>query len=841
MARRKSYNQYYFPLRLQDQLAQIPNYSLTLVKAPSGFGKTTAVREYLESMKKEGKGIVLKWYTCLCESPEKTWIGICKLFDHLDSATGDFLASLGVPRLETLPDIVALLQKYRSQKKAYLVIDNYQLFGSHVQNTLLAVLASCRNKKLHIVVITQPLEYPLNDTETTQSATVYHAIVTEDFVFDNTSIADYCNMLGIAITDKEIEHLQASSQGWIAAIRLQLKYYRETALFVGSCAIDTLLRTAVWNTLSSRAKEFMMGVSLLDCITRQQIVIMTGGDAVPRSAEHLRFTDFFIRYESNKGAYFVHAILRDFLQKRLACQSQDFIHTMIRRAAAACMAEGDYFQAARFLMRVTDYDAILSMPLTSQYFFNHQGEDVIRFFSQLFRECPPETLLRHPLTVITVGIHFFKRGLQKDYITAVQLMEEFLKNPPGPTEMSERELYRVKGEFEMMRFLLNFNDIAAMHVYHRKAHEYLSHVSSPPRSHLFEGNLPWAAGTASAMSTYWRESGGLQDLLATMDVCLPFYTELVGGQGAGGQIALRAEAAFMRGDDEEAEVLCHQTIYAAQKGGQTSTRICARLILARIGIMRGDENIYATARKDIAKEMEQARQTALTREGELCFALLDLILGKTNSLPDWLHSVEALRRTFYNVTQPHAVMLHCWTLLLEKRWVELYALTEIAIPTARDMHFNLLLVYHLIFLARAKLMEGHSAEAVAHVRGALAIALPDRVYLPFAEHGGVLLPLLGKLEGDFDGNRMQECLNLCHRWAKGTATLRKAMSKVSSVLTARQAEFLSLASEGNSNAQIATRCGVSPDNVNKVLRSAYTKLKVRNRAEAVASFLLFTK
>ena len=69
MARRKSYNQYYFPLRLQDQLAQIPNYSLTLVKAPSGFGKTTAVREYLESMKKEGKGIVLKWYTCLGESP----------------------------------------------------------------------------------------------------------------------------------------------------------------------------------------------------------------------------------------------------------------------------------------------------------------------------------------------------------------------------------------------------------------------------------------------------------------------------------------------------------------------------------------------------------------------------------------------------------------------------------------------------------------------------------------------------------------------------------------------------------------------------------------------------
>ena len=181
-------------------------------------------------------------------------------------------------------------------------------------------------------------------------------------------------------------------------------------------------------------------------------------------------------------------------------------------------------------------------------------------------------------------------------------------------------------------------------------------------------------------------------MLAALDECLPFYTELVGGHGAGGEIAMRAEAAFVRGDDLEAEVLCYKTLYAAQKRGQTSSCLCAELTLARIGILRGDEKLYTTACKDIVGEMERARQTALTRESEICFAHLDLAFGKTDDLPDWLHSLEAIRRTFYRLTQPHAIMLHCWMLLLEKRWAELYALIEMTIPTTRAMHFALLQV-----------------------------------------------------------------------------------------------------------------------------------------------------
>ena len=51
---------YYFSQHLREILAGIPSYGLTVIEAPSGFGKTTALREYLT---REQKTARVRWYT----------------------------------------------------------------------------------------------------------------------------------------------------------------------------------------------------------------------------------------------------------------------------------------------------------------------------------------------------------------------------------------------------------------------------------------------------------------------------------------------------------------------------------------------------------------------------------------------------------------------------------------------------------------------------------------------------------------------------------------------------------------------------------------------------------
>ena len=54
---------YYFSDKLKRQLALIAHHPLTIVEAPSGFGKTTVIREYLKENLPQGA--TEYWYTCL--------------------------------------------------------------------------------------------------------------------------------------------------------------------------------------------------------------------------------------------------------------------------------------------------------------------------------------------------------------------------------------------------------------------------------------------------------------------------------------------------------------------------------------------------------------------------------------------------------------------------------------------------------------------------------------------------------------------------------------------------------------------------------------------------------
>lgn len=53
-------------------------------------------------------------------------------------------------------------------------------------------------------------------------------------------------------------------------------------------------------------------------------------------------------------------------------------------------------------------------------------------------------------------------------------------------------------------------------------------------------------------------------------------------------------------------------------------------------------------------------------------------------------------------------------------------------------------------------------------------------------------------------------------------------------LTVRQREVLLLAANGNTNAEIATWRGVTPDSVAEILTVAYRRLGATSRAQAVA-------
>ena len=299
----KREEKFFFPKGLISRLDGICDHPLTFVEAPSGFGKTTAVKEYLSNNLPEGARE--HWYTCLGESPSIAWAGICRLFGSsaiVDKIGGDIsrrLSNLFPLAKESLPYLAALMRECHCEQETFLVIDNYQLFENEVPHDIVKAFSFHSAKKLRVIVITQLL--PPHD-ENVHNANI-HKLGARDFLFDRDSTDRFCRLSGTRLSDEELEKIQNFSEGWVSAIRLQVENYRKTGSFTTADNMDALIETAIWNRMSDEGRNFLMALSLLDGFTEKQAAIMGGWPALPKSVAHLLKNNFFIPYVADKNVY----------------------------------------------------------------------------------------------------------------------------------------------------------------------------------------------------------------------------------------------------------------------------------------------------------------------------------------------------------------------------------------------------------------------------------------------------------------------------------------------------------------------------------------------------------
>ncbi len=813
-----------FPRYLRALLERIPGHPLTVVEAPSGFGKTTAVREFLgEPVRTNSRR---NWYTCFGERPSKAWEGFCRLFGNVDMAVAQKLKGFFPPTLETLPDIAALLGQCRCDGETFLVIDNYQLFETDIPCGLIGAFSAHENENLHMIFITQPL--PSFGGDIRHSGHI-HRLDTKDFFFDRESTARLCRLSGAKVSESDVDYIQSVSEGWVSAILLQASNFRETGSFARVPDMESLIETAVWNRMTRESRTFLMGASLLEAFTPRQAAIVGGWPALPEDVTRMLRSSFFISYIADKGAYSIHGILREYLRKQFENQPPALADILVRRAGDASRDASDYFEAAKFYMKLRDCDAILSLPFTGKYLNEQKEKEIIGFLERLVSECSEETLRRYPFTLLLFAFHFLKSGMRDRFSRMANLLGSIIASPGN---LAEEDLTRLKGETALLLSFTEFNDIAKMSAYHRQAFAHLSSSKggASPRTVIF-GLTPWTFGIPSVLSLYWNRTGGLDDALAFMDECMPWYVKLAGGHGTGAEVMMRAEAHLCRGEEKEAETLSHKALYLARGAGQTSLCLCAELVLARLAILRGDGAAFRAVRENIAGYRKESPERSIARMAELCLAVLDLSLGRTEELPGWLREAESIRKVLYVQGHPYGLMFFARLLFLEKRHPELYGMAEPAMEMAAGMKYELPRIWMLLHLAAAKKEEGQDIPALGYLEQALRSALPDRIYLPFAEFGTSLVPLLQAAKPDFGEDAIGAVIKLSRRSTAGVASVLTCLEPKLSLLTPREREIALLARDRLTAAEIGSRLFISENTVKSALKLIYSKLDVHSRSE----------
>jgi LuxR family maltose regulon positive regulatory protein len=818
----KGKRMYYFSHRLKKQLSQIPHYPLTIVEAPYGFGKTTAVEAYLNG--NLPPGACAYWYTCLGEPASMAWQGICELLANVNEEIAANLRKLEMPTLDTLSYMTAILREFCCQKETYLVIDNYQLVDCDIPRELMSVFSLHGNSNLHMIFITQQLE---TNQQFLVHNTHIHTIQASDFFFDREGTSNLFQMEGIRLTEEELESVFMSTEGWVSAIRLQIINFEENGSFDYTADIEHLVEAAIWKRLTLEEKEFLLSVSVLDSFNARQAAIMMGKEVLPEEIEELLKSNDFIRYFPDSGIYNMHSILQDYLRNRFYhLQSEDFQKRILYLAGQSCSMNAQYYLAAQFFFRIKDFEAILSTPFDGEYLANQKEKNILEFVMAVVNECPEEILCKYPFIMLMLAYPMlFDREMESFQKLCRLISSAIEKNQAG---LDQKELRRLKGEYMLLTSFTAYNNIRKMSVGRRAALEILGGPSC-----IIVKNMPWTFGGTSILNMFWSETGKLDDTLQDMDECLPYYLKLTRGHGYGANSVLRAEAMLMRGKDDEAEILCHKALYEARSHQQIDICLSTELVFARIAILRGDVEGYLAAIKNIQSYTKKNSSLSVLRMIDMCLTVTSLILGTTENVAKWFCDMESMKRILYAPTISYAQILYSQLLLIEKQYSVLYGISQQIMDTAKGINYILPQVHQHIFLAVANRNTGNNKEAQGHLKEALTLALQDRVYLPFAQQERMeefLLESPGYLFRQ-NGESMDDLITLCRRQKKGVSIIKKALLQTKSPLTPREREIAQLAKDRFSAKEIAGKLYISETTVRTILRNVYSKLDIHSKTE----------
>ena len=234
--------------RVNRALKSIFEYPLTIVEAPMGYGKTTAVRDFLDM-----SGVQVLWTSFYSDGDtmDAFWGRVAAEAGDLDQAAGKRLKSLGnpsnTPHLEAL---ISLVNELEYMPDTTLVIDD----AHHAKDILSPELFGRLIEKLpddfHVVLLTR-------DTSFLDLAELYakglcNIISQQTLRFTDEELHAYCSLMGFRQSEETMSEVSKYTGGWISLAYLILLGFEQGIPIGQSSAINELVEKILYNAYDER-------------------------------------------------------------------------------------------------------------------------------------------------------------------------------------------------------------------------------------------------------------------------------------------------------------------------------------------------------------------------------------------------------------------------------------------------------------------------------------------------------------------------------------------------------------------------------------------------------------
>ncbi|WHH57748.1 LuxR C-terminal-related transcriptional regulator [Petroclostridium sp. X23] len=805
----------YFPERIVEAMKGIFDYPLTIVEAPMGYGKTTAVREHLCNANAH-----ILWLKIHGGSIYNFWNGFCRLLGKLDERLANNLVELGFPNDKvSFQEALKLIVDIELPKKTVLVIDDYHLLNGTDVGAFIEFLVVNEIDHLQIVLTTRFIE--LQSMEELFLKGYLHHITKETFELMPNEIIKYYKLCGIRIKATEADKLYAITEGWISALYLLMLNYQETGSLITTHNIYKLIENAIYKHFSEDIKEFLLSISIFDSFSETQAVHMWGNENAKKYLDKITRINAFVNYDARSKTYQIHNIFTNFLREIIEKEDFNYMKNLYEKAGSWYLRTGEYLAAMHFFYLARDFDNLLlvvELDKTNSI-VNEQKELLIQYFE----ECPEEYKRCHLVAVLSYAMCLMT-------FNEMELFEKAAGEFTVLLQSSNLDPERIKclmGEFELLLSFTKYNDMMEMSKHQKKACELLEEPSV-----FMDTKGSWTFGSPSVLYIFHRESGTLENKVMEIKEAIQYYYQLTNGHGMGGEHVMAAEWYFHQGDFENAEIALHKALYVAQEGPEPSAIICALFLQIRLCLMQGDYACILELFEKMRERIEFKKNYVVIHTIDLCIGFVYTCLNQKENIPEWLVKGDFDSSCIYFQARAFANIIYGRVLLINGEYLKLLGIADKFLGIASIFPNILANIYTAIYIAAANERIYRRGEAIQALKQVLDMALPDRVYMPFVENCDYIKPLLEELynQGTYRED-IARILMMSKQYQKAVDQITKEYLKEDKPrLTAREDEIARLAAEGFSNKGIGDKLFISQNTVKTQLKSIFEKLGINSRS-----------
>ena len=435
-------------LSLAQLAAQSP---LTIVSAPAGYGKSTLVSQWLETL-----GCKTAWLSLDASDSDLTQFlsyvvaalrGACP---DCCAETIEILRSASSPEPDDVTGIFCNEIDAQAEPIA-LVLDDYHQISSSEIDDFLDTLLKHPPRNLHLIIVTRRDPALSMPGLRARGALCEVRMQQLEFRADETRAFIRAN-LGDAITDEAIEILHQRTEGWPAALRLARLAAGKpgsTASIVDrlpsdSHAIRTYLMQEVLANQSTELREFLLRIAFLDrfCPELCEAVMpeRPSGLSGRNLVDHIRQANLFsIALDASEDWFRFHHLFQSLLQNHaLTVLGSETIRDIHMRASM-------WFEEHEFLSDAIKHALSANRPGEAAnvivrhrtMIMNHEWWHQLNIWLRLL---PPEIVASRPELQLLKARIFRTTGQKAEFVQALDAAESLL-DATGKEDGSTSELY----------------------------------------------------------------------------------------------------------------------------------------------------------------------------------------------------------------------------------------------------------------------------------------------------------------------------------------------------------------------------------------------------------------